>query len=162
MWSVRRSTAAPILLALALTGIGCASGYVTTSTGAVRPAAEVQSQDVVGDVLHSLSEGYSAAREKHDATPVCSATVPPPCESVETHAKHRKILLASARGLRAGWAGLESWKLSTAAKPPANAFCPLVQAAPDFLGLLFEFGVIDEKGATTARQVLATLAGDCQ
>ncbi len=125
---------------------GCASGTIDTSAGP-RPAATVQAQDAIADFLKIADDTYKAAVAKHDATPVCSATVPQPCDVPELHAKHRTQLLTAARVLRASWGGEIAWKQTGDPTSARLAFCELVKELPDFEALAVGFGLVKQADA---------------
>lgn len=149
----------PLALACALLSLGCASGTVHTSQGE-RPAAVVEAQDNVADILKILDDGYKAAVAKHDATPVCGPTTLGTCEPEAVHAEHRKVLLRERAALRLSWDGLIAWKRSTSDVPPAALFTrELAAATPDFLDLAGAFGVMSPTTIERVKKFLAVFLG---
>lgn len=132
---------------LAVGLVGCASGVVTTSTGQVVPAATVQAQDNIADVLKVADDVYKQVRTRHDSTPVCSQIVPPPCEEPAVHTSHRLTLLASARILRSAWTGLIAWKETLDPATARLAFCDLQRGLPDLAALAVQFGLLRQPDA---------------
>lgn len=157
----RREHRAPSLAAivgiLALVyALGCASGTVTTAYGP-RPAAEVQAQDTVADILQSLDAGYTEAVRIHDAP----ATVDK--ETREVHAAHRATLIAQHDALAASWNVLLGWKQAAgSAYTPASVIQPLVASLPSFLDLAVSSGAMTREKAdkvlTFVRALFPTFA----
>lgn len=132
-----------IALAFALS---CASGTVTTAYGP-RPAAEVQAQDTVADILQSLDAGYTAAVRAHDDPSTVGRETP------AVHAAHRATLLTQRSALTASWGVLLGWKQAAgSAYTPASVIQPLVGALPSFLDLAVSSGAMTRQ---TADQVIA-------
>ncbi|MEO6323832.1 MAG: hypothetical protein ABIT01_19565 [Thermoanaerobaculia bacterium] len=128
--------------------VGCASGNVVTSTGAIRPAKEVQAQDFAADTLKGLSDGYRAAADAHDAIPVCvSSGGPEGCESEAIHAADRETLLSFAESLRSSWRILGAWKTSTSGYSTESVVYPLLKGVPDFLKLAVRLHVLSQAQA---------------
>ncbi len=118
---------------------GCASGYVTTSTGAIVPAATVQAQDLTGDALSILQDVHNAAVAAHDAKAGA--------EQADVHAKRRATLLASASGLRAAWDGLSAWKLGSEGAGMAAVVSKVRDALPEMLNAAVSLGVVSREYA---------------
>jgi hypothetical protein len=133
------------LLAIAGVMFGCATGSVTTSTGAVVPAATVQAQDTAADVLKLLSDAYSKAVAVHDSRVAI--------EDATTHAQHRALLLQVHSGLDAAYAAMISWKqASTGSAVPVTVLAGLKSSLPDFLNLAVSFKLLTQ---TQADQITA-------
>lgn len=145
----RPAEALALLLVCAVALFGCASGTTTTSTGAVRPSAEVQAEDTVADILKELSDVYRTARAKHDALAGQ--------EPADVHAARRKVLVAQAAGLRAAWTALGATKTATAGGSLSDVLRPLLKSAPDFITLAVELGVLTPERAEWVRNLLASL-----
>jgi len=118
---------------------GCASGYVTTSSGAIVPAATVQAQDITGDALSILQDVHNAAVAAHDAKVGA--------EPADVHAKRRAALLASASGLRAAWDGLSAWKLGSEGAGMAAVVGKVRDALPEMLDAAVALGVVSREYA---------------
>lgn len=134
----------------------CATGYVTTSTGAIVPAATVQAQDITGDALSILQDVHNAAVAAHDAkmaTHLAAIEAGNPdaiagdAEFRKTHAKRRAALLASASGLRAAWDGLSSWKLGSEGAGMAAVVGKVRDALPEMLDAAVALGVVSREYA---------------
>ena len=117
----------------------CATGYVTTSTGAIVPASVVQAQDITGDALSILQDVHNAAVMAHDAK---AGTEP-----ADVHAKRRATLLASASGLRAAWDGLSAWKLGSEGAGMAAVVGKVRDALPEMLDAAVSLGVVSREYA---------------
>ena len=130
---------APLAVLLVVLLSGCATGYVTTSTGAVVPASVVQAQDITGDALSVLQDVHNAAVMAHDGR---AGTEP-----AEAHAKRREILKASAAGLRAAWDGLSAWKLGSEGAGMASVVGKLRTALPELLNAAVSLGVVSREYA---------------
>lgn len=130
--------ALPVLLLVVLAA-GCASGYVTTSTGAIVPAATVQAQDITGDALSILQDVHNAAVAAHDAKAGA--------EPADVHAKRRATLLASASGLRAAWDGLAAWKLGSEGAGMTSVVGKVRDALPEMLKAAVSLGVVSQEYA---------------
>lgn len=149
--------ASALLLALALVlAVGCASGYVTTSTGAIVPAATVQAQDITGDALSVLQDVHNAAVLAHDAKMAVHLAaieagnpeaIAGDAEFRKAHAKRRAILKASAAGLRAAWDGLAAWKLGSEGAGMASVVGKLRDALPELLDAAVSLGVVSREYA---------------
>lgn len=126
----------PVLfLALVVVALpGCPTGYVTTTTGAVVPAATVSAQDIVGDALYALQTVHNGTVQAHDAK---AGTEP-----ADVHAKRREALKASAAGLRAGWDGLSAWKLGTDGAGMVAVVSKVRDALPEMLNAAVSLGVV--------------------
>ena len=122
-----------------LVAVGCASGYVTTSSGAIVPAATVQAQDITGDALSILQDVHNAAVTAHDAKSGA--------EPADVHAKRRAALLASASGLRAAWDGLSAWKLGSEGAGMAAVVGKVRDALPEMLDAAVALGVVSREYA---------------
>jgi hypothetical protein len=122
-----------------LVAVGCSSGYVTTSTGAIVPAATVQAQDITGDALSILQDVHNAAVAAHDAKAGA--------EPADVHAKRRAALLASASGLRAAWDGLSAWKLGSEGAGMAAVVGKVRDALPEMLNAAVSLGVVSREYA---------------
>ncbi len=149
------SRALPVFLLVVL-AVGCASGYVTTSTGAIVPAATVQAQDLTGDALSILQDVHNAAVAAHDAkmaTHLAAIEAGNPdaiagdAEFRKTHAKRRAALLASASGLRAAWDGLSAWKLGSEGAGMAAVVGKVRDALPEMLDAAVALGVVSREYA---------------
>lgn len=128
-----------LLVAVALVSVGCATGMVTTSTGAIVPAATVQAQDITGDALSILQDVHNAAVAAHDAKAGL--------EPADVHAKRRAALLASASGLRAAWDGLSAWKLGSEGAGMAAVVGKVRDALPEMLDAAVALGVVSREYA---------------
>jgi hypothetical protein len=124
-----------VILAVAL---ACAHGTVQTVNGP-RPAAEVQIQDAIGDILQSLDAGYTAAVAAHDGRVATEDPV--------VHAAHRATLIKQHDGLTAAWSGLLAWKAIAGSTYTATTVLqPLLGSLPSFLQL-----AVDLKAMTQAQ-----------
>jgi hypothetical protein len=121
---------------------------VTTSTGAIVPAATVEAQDTIADFVSEMKASYLQAIAAHDAR---AGT-----ESAELHAKHRAALLDVKAGLKAVAHPLAAWKASSAAATPAEVIRPLVASARSFLDLAVELNVMKPERAAAIRVFLDT------
>lgn len=128
-------SAALVVLILA----SCATGYVTTSNGAIVPASVVQAQDITGDALSILQDVHNAAVAAHDAKAGL--------EPADVHAKRRAALLASASGLRAAWDGLSAWKLGSEGAGMAAVVGKVRDALPEMLNAAVALGVVSREYA---------------
>jgi hypothetical protein len=135
---------------------GCASGYVTTSSGAIVPAATVQAQDITGDALSILQDVHNAAVAAHDAkmaTHLAAIEAGNPeaiagdAEFRKAHAKRRAALLASASGIRAAWDGLSAWKAGSGGEGLATVALRVRPAVPELLRAAVELGLISQSYA---------------
>lgn len=132
---------------------GCDSGTVTTSTGAVVPAATVQAQDAVADVLHQIREAHRSyvtttwEAEKASLDPA-------------TRAKRYKLLNDLADGLDASQALLISWKQSSVGATPSTVLRPILASAPAFLDLAVTAGLLTAEEAKIAKGILASIPPD--
>lgn len=150
------------VVALTLT-LGCATGTIPTSAGD-RPAATVQAQDAIADVLKIGDDTYKTAVAQHDAMPICSAVIVQPCDVPDLHAKHRAQLLTAAQALRASWSGLIAWKQSGDPLAARTAFCDLQKGLPDFEALAVGFGIVKQPDADKWLPIVSTAlnaAGGC-
>ena len=118
---------------------GCATGYVTTSSGAIVPAATVQAQDITGDALLVLQDVHNAAVRAHDAKA--------DTEPADVHAKRRATLKASAAGLRGAWDGLAAWKLGSEGAGMAAVVGKVRDALPELLDAAVALGVVSREYA---------------
>lgn len=137
------------LLAMALIGlalIGCASGTVTTSTGAVVPAATVEAQDAVADALAGLSGVQAEAVKIHDSR----VATDDPAE----HAANRRTLLASYDALVAAWGALGTWKAASTGAAPASVLRPLAPALDSLLDLAARYGIVTPEQARAWRALV--------
>jgi hypothetical protein len=131
----------------------CATGYVTTSTGAIVPAATVQAQDLTGDALSILQDVHNAAVTAHDArmaTHLAAIEAGNPeaiagdAEFRKEHAQRRATLLASASGLRAAWDGLSAWKAGSGGEGLATIALRVRPAVPELLRAAVELKLISQ------------------
>jgi outer membrane murein-binding lipoprotein Lpp len=122
---------------------GCASGYVTTSTGAIVPAAVVEAQDTVADIVSEMKTAYLQAIAAHDAR---AGT-----EDPALHETHRKALLDFKAGLQGTAHGLAAWKQTNAAAAPAEILRPSIASIRSFLVLSVDLGVLKEGRAAQIR-----------
>ena len=129
---------------------GCASGYVTTSSGAIVPAATVQAQDITGDALSILQDVHNAAVAAHDAKAGS--------EPADVHAKRRSALLASASGIRAAWDGLSAWKAGSGGEGLATVALRVRPAVPELLRAAVELGLISQSYADAIGAFFGTAA----
>lgn len=146
-----RALPAVLLLGVLLVLTGCPSGYVQTSTGATVAASTVHAQDLVGDALQALQDVHNAAVRAHDAKAGA--------EPADVHAKRREALKASAAGLRAGWSGLEAWKLGTDGAGMVAVVTPIRAALPELLRAAVALGVVSQ-GYADAIGVFFGTAGE--
>ena len=135
----RRGASLLVAAALSLTIGACATGTVTTSAGAVVPAATVQAQDITGDALSVLQDVHNAAVRAHDAKAGA--------EPADVHAKRRAALLASASGLRAAWDGLSAWKLGSEGAGMVAVVGRVRDALPEMLDAAVALGVVSREYA---------------
>lgn len=138
------------LIALALVQLvllaGCASGTVTTSTGAVVPAATVEAQDAVADALAGLSGVQAEAVKIHDSR----LATDDPAE----HAANRRTLLVSHDALVAAWGALGTWKATSTGAAPASVLRPLAPALDALLDLAARYGIVTPAQARAWRAVV--------
>lgn len=124
-----------------LVTVACATGTVQTQYGP-RPAAEVQVQDTVGDVLISLQAAYTAAVAIHDDPATVTADGP------VVHAAHRATLITQHDALLASWnALLLSKQAAGSGYDPVAIVRPLVGALPSFLALAVDLKVLSSDAA---------------
>lgn len=135
-------------LAAVLLLASCGTGSVTTSTGAVVPAATVEAQDNVADIVSELKTAYLQAVTAHDAR---AAT-----EDPAVHKRHREVLLDVKAGLKATAHALATWKAASVGAAPAEVLRPLVASARAFLALAAELGVLTDARAAAIRAFLDT------
>lgn len=128
---------------LVVLAAGCASGYVTTSTGAVVPAAVVEAQDTVADIVSEMKTAYLQAIAAHDAR---AGT-----EDPALHETHRKALLTFKAGLQGTAHGLAAWKQTNAGATPSEILRPSVSSIRSFLVLSVDLGVLKEERAAQIR-----------
>ena len=133
-----------LFLVLVLTA--CGTGSVTTSTGAVVPAATVEAQDTVADIVSELKTAYLQAVAAHDAR---AAT-----EDPAIHKAHREALLDVKAGLKATAHALATWKAASVGAAPAEVLRPLVASARAFLDLAVELNVLSAQRAAAIRAFL--------
>lgn len=122
---------------------GCASGYVTTSTGAIVPASVVEAQDTVADIVSEMKTAYLQAIAAHDAR---AGT-----EDPALHETHRKALLDFKAGLQGTSHGLAAWKQTNAGATPSEILRPSVSSIRSFLVLSVNLGVLKEERASQIR-----------
>lgn len=134
------------VIALALS-FGCATGPVTTSTGAVVPAATVQSQDNVADVLHMVRESHRQYVALYEATKTTMDPV--------TRAKQYQTLNDLANGLDASQAALITWKQVNAGASPGTILRPILATAPAFLDLAVRAKLLTQAQADMVKGILA-------
>lgn len=133
-----------LLLAFAgLIAASCSSGTVTTSTGAVVPAAVVEAQDTVADIVSEMKTAYLQAIAAHDAR---AGT-----EDPALHETHRKALLTFKAGLQGTAHGLAAWKQTNAGATPSEILRPSVSSIRSFLVLSVDLGVLKEERAAQIR-----------
>jgi hypothetical protein len=122
-----------------LLSVACATGTAQTAYGP-RPAAEVQIQDTVGDVLQSLQDAYTASVAAHDARVATEDPV--------VHAAHRATLITQHDALVAGWqALLLSKQVAGSGYDPVKIVQPLIAALPSFLSLAVDLGAMSPDAA---------------
>jgi hypothetical protein len=126
---------------------GCATGPVTTSTGAVVPAATVQSQDNVADVLHMVRESHRQYVALYEAT---KATMDP-----ATRAQQYQTLNDFANGLDASQALLITWKQTNTGASPGTILKPILATAPAFLDLAVRAKLLTQAQADVVKGILA-------
>ena len=132
----RRGASLLVAAALSLTIGACATGTVTTSAGAVVPAATVQAQDITGDALSVLQDVHNAAVRAHDAKAGA--------EPADVHASRRAALVASASALRAAWDGLSAWKRGSEGGGLAEIAAIVRPALPELLRAAVALGAIPQ------------------
>ena len=133
---------------LTLAFVGCASGTVTTSTGVVVPAATVESQDNAYDVYLLVQQAHKAAVAQYEATKAV----------MDPDARKRTFLALDtmADGIDATRVSLQTWKRTSASGiTPAIALKGILDAAPPFLSLGVQAGILDQKTADAINAVLA-------
>jgi len=133
-------------LAAVLLLASCGTGSVTTSTGAVVPAATVEAQDTVADIVSELKTAYLQAVTAHDARALT--------EDPAVHKRHREVLLDVKAGLKATAHALATWKAASVGAAPAEVLRPLVASARAFLALAAELGVLTDARAAAIRAFL--------
>jgi hypothetical protein len=148
---------APLLI-LAVICLGCASGTVTTSTGAVVSAGTVQAQNTAGDILKMLSDSYIQAVAIHDSPSVVAA------DSPTTHASRHLLLVQVHDGLVAAYAAEIAWKqTSTSSAVPPAVLCALKTSLIPFLNLAVDFKLLTAAQSssviTFSTPILATVGG---
>jgi hypothetical protein len=137
------------VVAVLIFTLACATGTVTTVYGP-RPAAEVQSQDTVGDILASLDAGYTAAVSTHDAAVATDAPA--------VHAAHRATILKEHDALVAAWNVLIIWKQAAGSGySPASVVQPLISASPAFLQLAVDLKVMTQAQADSITKYIVLL-----
>lgn len=112
---------------------------VTTSTGATVPAATVEAQDAVADIVSEMKTAYLQAVAAHDAR---AGT-----EDPVLHAKHREALLDVKAGLKATAHSLATWKAASDGAAPSEVLRPLVASVRGFLDLAVELKVLSAQRA---------------
>lgn len=140
-----RSLALALVLSLGL--LGCATGPVTTSTGAVVPAATVQSQDNVADVLKMVRDSHRQYVALYETQ---KATMDP-----ATRAKQYQTLNDLANGLDASQALLIAWKQTNAGASPGTILRPILASAPAFLDLAVRAKLLTQVQADMVKGLLA-------
>jgi hypothetical protein len=153
---------APLLI-LAVIGLGCATGTVTTSTGAIVSAGTMQAQNGAGDWLKVFSDAYVRAVAIHDSPSVVAA------DSVTTHASRHLLLMQFHDGLVASYAAELAWKAgsnaTSASVVPAAVLCSLGSSLTPFLAVAVDFKLItqaqSDSASAFAKPILATVGG-CQ
>lgn len=135
--------AVPALLLLVVIAVcACSCGPrppVTTSTGAVVPAATVEAQDAVADILKLLKDAQADLvaqyeREKESLT------------ASERKARYEQLTM-QADALDSSWAALIAWKRQSGGAAPADILRPVVAQAPAFLRLAVAAKVLTQKQA---------------
>lgn len=119
---------------------------VVTSTGATVPAATVEAQDAVADLVSEMKVAYRQASAAHDAR---AAT-----EDPAIHKAHREALLDVKAGLKATAHALATWKAASVGAAPAEVLRPLVASARGFLDLAVELNVLSAQRAAAIRAFL--------
>jgi hypothetical protein len=138
------------LLALVLVLTACGTGNVTTSTGAIVPAATVESQDNIADLLHVVREAHrSYIATVWEPTKITLDPV--------TRANRFRLLNTMADGLDASQALLITWKQINAGASPGSVLRPIVGAAPAFLDLAVQAGLLTQAQANVAKGILASI-----
>lgn len=139
-----------LLIGAAGGSIGCASGNVTTSTGAVVPAATVESQDNIADLLHMVREAHRAyiATEWEPKKSALDLT---------TRAVRFKLLNDFANGLDASQALLIAWKQTNAGAAPGTILRPILATAPAFLDLAVSAHLLTQAQADAVKGVIASI-----
>ena len=125
-----------LLLAVALSS--CASGTARTSAGP-RPAAEVQAQNAVGDILQGIDDGYRAAVALHNAG---KGTTAP-----DVYASEKRTLDAVRAGLVGSWQALAAWKTSTSGGSAGAVMASVRSALGAFLELAVRTGAMRQSAA---------------
>jgi hypothetical protein len=130
-----------------LVSVSCATGTVQTASGP-RPAAEVQVQDTVGDLLNSLQAAYTASVAAHDARVATEDPV--------LHAAHRATLLTYHDALAASWQALLVSKQVAGTTDLVAIVTPLVAALPDFCALAVDLGAMTPDAAAKVIALVKT------
>lgn len=141
---------APLLLVV-IAVCACSCGPrppVTTSTGAVVPAATVEAQDAVADIVSEMKTAYLQAVAAHDAR---AAT-----EDPAAHKQHREVLLDVKAGLKATAHALATWKAASDGAAPAEVLRPLVASVRAFLDLAEELKVMKPERVAAIRAFVDT------
>jgi hypothetical protein len=137
-----------VLAMIGLFCFGCASGTVTTSTGAVVPASTVESQDNAYDFYLLVQRAHAAAVVQYEAT----KAVMDPTVRKSTYTS----LNTMADGIDATRVALQTWKRTSASgMTPAVALKGILDAAPAFLSLGGRAGIVSQKDADAINAILA-------
>lgn len=129
---------------------GCGAPPVTTSTGAVVPAAIVITQDQAADLLGALEQSYNEEARAYNAAPVKPAA-------------DFKRLQQHYAALKTGLTGVQTWKKLASPLPPPAVFCDIAVLAPTMLQLGAAYGVISATDEPRYAQLAVALAkgGGC-
>lgn len=135
-----------LVVVLSLSLFGCATGTTQTTQGP-RPAAQVQAQDSIADVLSLIQDVYVQAVAAHDARALT--------EDPAIHAANRATLLAARDGLSAAWASLMVSKTISNGAPPMTVVRSVLDVTDPLLALANRLGVISPSTETTIRTFIA-------
>lgn len=144
--SLRTLPALLLVLIAVAAAWACSSGTVTTSTGAVVPAATVEAQDNVADLVAEMKEAYKKAVIAHDAR---AGT-----EDPVVHETHRKALLAFKAGLQGTSKALLASKQASASAAPLDVLRPCADSGRAFLTLAVDLGILKAERAQEIRVFL--------
>jgi len=149
LWPMKRVARGFAIVLLASVIVACATGNVTTSTGAVVPAKTVQAQDFLSDMLKALRNAHTQAVQLHDSRVGVEDPV--------LHRQHRQLLLDTGTGLNASWRLLAAWKQRSLGAPPDDVLAPLLASGPAFCDLAVSLGVLKQDVADKIKAFLAAI-----
>lgn len=124
------------------------NGTVQTTEGP-RPAATVQAQDLVADLLKMLREAHTKAVQIHDSRVQIEDPV--------LHRQHRQLLIDMGDSINVSFGLLAAWKSRTADATPSDIMLPIFRIGPSFCDLAVSFGLLKQADADKVKAVLSSI-----